>query len=79
MAVISYHSLEDRIVKRSFRERTSEPSLPRGLPVTAAEAGERTGTPDFRLLTRSAVRPAEAEIASNPRSDSARLRAVERV
>ncbi|MCY3547312.1 MAG: 16S rRNA (cytosine(1402)-N(4))-methyltransferase RsmH [Gemmatimonadetes bacterium] len=72
--VISYHSLEDGVVKRAFRE-WSDPShgLPRRLPVRAAELSSR-GT----VLTRKPVTPGTAEIESNPRARAARLRAWRR-
>lgn len=69
-AVISYHSLEDRIVKNLFRSRT-ERDIPPGLPVEPEPA-------PFRNLTRRGLVPTEAEIAANPRARSARLRAIER-
>jgi 16S rRNA (cytosine1402-N4)-methyltransferase len=76
VVVISFHSLEDRIVKRFMTEvsgRTPAPSRhdPRGL------APDRVGAPRFRLVTPKALRPGTAEIANNPRARSARLRAIE--
>lgn len=73
VAVIAYHSLEDRIVKRFFCEASSGPALPRNMPVT----GEAIAGP-LRLLTRKPIRPTPAEIELNPRADSARLRVAER-
>ena len=72
--VISYHSLEDGVVKRAFRE-WSDPShgLPPRLPVRAAELSSR-GT----VLTRKPVTPGSAETESNPRARAARLRAWSR-
>jgi 16S rRNA (cytosine1402-N4)-methyltransferase len=75
LAVLSYHSLEDRIVKERFTAWTSRPPVPRGLPVTGIP-GE---PPPARLVTRGAARPNEAEIAVNPRAESARFRVLERV
>jgi 16S rRNA (cytosine1402-N4)-methyltransferase len=73
IVVLSYHSLEDRLVKKAFGERTTD-TTPRGLPVSLP--GSR---PQFRLLTRGAERPAADEVAGNPRAASARLRAAERI
>ena len=73
VVVMSYHSLEDRIVKRALAAR-SRVDLPEGLPVRADEA-----QPEFRLLTRGADRPDEAETSANPRARSVRLRAAERL
>ncbi|MGH3745484.1 MAG: 16S rRNA (cytosine(1402)-N(4))-methyltransferase RsmH [Mycobacteriales bacterium] len=73
LAVLSYHSLEDRIVKRTFAAGTTV-DLPDELPVPAAEV-----VPELRALTRGAERPSAAEVEDNPRATSARLRAVERL
>jgi 16S rRNA (cytosine1402-N4)-methyltransferase len=73
--VISFHSLEDRMVKHRFRELAWSSSLP---PHLAEQAGERVH-PICHLLTRKAVVADDAEIGRNPRARSARLRACERV
>ena len=73
MAVESYHSLEDRIVKNAFR-RGLEDTTPAGLPVRLEEH-----SPYLRELVHGAFRAPETEIARNPRSASVRLRAVERI
>jgi 16S rRNA (cytosine1402-N4)-methyltransferase len=73
LAVISFHSLEDRIVKRFLRDAARGPELPRGLPVTAAAV-----RPELRLVGKP-VRPDAAEVESNPRARSAILRVAERV
>jgi 16S rRNA (cytosine1402-N4)-methyltransferase len=73
-AIISFHSLEDRLVKNRFRDLTWTTSLPRHL---AAQAGERV-EPVCELVTRKAVVATEDEIARNPRARSARLRVCER-
>ena len=73
-AIISFHSLEDRLVKNAFRDLTWTSSLPSRL---AAEAGERV-EPVVELLTKKAVFATDDEIAANPRSRSARLRACMR-
>ncbi|MBU4335375.1 MAG: 16S rRNA (cytosine(1402)-N(4))-methyltransferase RsmH [Actinobacteria bacterium] len=73
MVVESYHSLEDRLVKRAFAAG-AQSSAPLGLPVEKAEHA-----PYLRLVTHGAEQADEAELARNPRSASVRLRAVERV
>lgn len=73
VVVMSYHSLEDRLVKQAFVERTRS-HVPPDLPFVP-EGQE----PELRLLTRGAEKASEDEIAENPRAASARLRAVERV
>jgi len=73
IVVLAYHSLEDRIVKRSFAELATDRTPP-DLPVALAAAG-----PQIRLLNRGAEPATEAEIAANPRAASVRLRAAERI
>ncbi len=73
IVVLAYHSLEDRAVKRALAARSVD-TTPAGLPVPLP--GHR---PQFRLLTRGAERPSAEELAVNPRSASARLRAAERI
>jgi 16S rRNA (cytosine1402-N4)-methyltransferase len=74
LAVVSFHSLEDRRVKRFLRKRSE------GAPHTSRHAPDplRSSPPSFKLLGRRAVRPDAAEIARNPRARAARLRAAER-
>jgi 16S rRNA (cytosine1402-N4)-methyltransferase len=72
MAVLAYHSGEDRMVKRAFATATSD-RVPAGVP--DVPAGYRA---QFSLLTRGAERPAPGEVQANPRAASARLRAVTR-
>ncbi|MCD6525512.1 MAG: 16S rRNA (cytosine(1402)-N(4))-methyltransferase RsmH [Desulfuromonas sp.] len=74
LAVISFHSLEDRIVKNIFKHRVAPCVCPPRLPICAC--GKKA---DVELLTRRAVRASEKEIAENPRSRSAVLRAVRRL
>jgi 16S rRNA (cytosine1402-N4)-methyltransferase len=69
IAVISFHSLEDRIVKRFFAAQARGCTCPPDLPVCVC--GKE---PTLRLVTRKAVRPSPAETAGNPRAASARLR-----
>jgi 16S rRNA (cytosine1402-N4)-methyltransferase len=71
---ISYHSLEDRLVKRRFVEETRGCTCPPELPVCGC--GNVAG---FRLLTRKPIRASDAEVSENKRARSAVLRAVERV
>jgi 16S rRNA (cytosine1402-N4)-methyltransferase len=73
LAVLSYHSLEDRMVKHRFVDWSAPPMLPRGLPVPP-DHPPPPGVP----VTGRALRPSPAEIAANPRAESARLRVIER-
>lgn len=73
IAVLSYHSLEDRIVKRAFAPLTTD-TTPQGLPVQLPGTG-----PQLRLITRGAEAPTAQEIATNPRAASARFRVAERI
>jgi 16S rRNA (cytosine1402-N4)-methyltransferase len=73
IAVLSYHSLEDRIVKREFAARATSsapPGLPMDVPGTA---------PTLRWLTKGAQPPSADEVAANPRAASAKLRAAEKL
>jgi 16S rRNA (cytosine1402-N4)-methyltransferase len=72
--IISFHSLEDRLVKNAFRDLAWTSSLP---PKLALEAGERV-EPVVELVTRKAVFATDEEVERNPRSRSARLRACRR-
>ena len=72
-AVLAYHSLEDRMVKRSFAEACTD-QAPARMPVVPPELLAK-----FRSVTRKAGRPSDEEIAENPRAASARLRIVERI
>ena len=74
MAVISFHSLEDRRVKRFFAGLARGCICPPELPVCVC--GHE---PEARLLSRRAVRPGPEELEQNPRSASARLRAARRI
>jgi 16S rRNA (cytosine1402-N4)-methyltransferase len=72
IVVLSYHSLEDRLVKRLFAAGAAS-TAPADLPVLPAGY-----EPRLRLLTRGAERASEGEVAANPRAASVRLRAAER-
>lgn len=74
MVVISFHSLEDRIVKRFMRRQSQPPQLPARLPVRAADLPK----PLLRLVGK-ATRPGAAEVASNPRARSAVMRVAEKL
>jgi 16S rRNA (cytosine1402-N4)-methyltransferase len=73
LAVLAYHSLEDRLVKQVLAAGAEE-RAPRDLPVVPPDL-----QPELRLLTRGALRPQPDEIERNPRAASARLRAAERI
>jgi 16S rRNA (cytosine1402-N4)-methyltransferase len=71
IAVISFHSLEDRMVKRFLADRARGCICPPELPVCACGR-----EPEAELITRRAVRPSAAEVEANPRAQSGRLRAA---
>lgn len=72
-AVITFHSLEDRIVKTMFKEYSSTKDLPPGLPVIPDDA-----QPELKLVNRKPILPSEQELAVNNRSRSAKLRIAEK-
>jgi 16S rRNA (cytosine1402-N4)-methyltransferase len=74
LAIISFHSLEDRIVKHTFRDLSKDCICPPEQPVCNCNVRARV-----RLVTRRAVKASSDEVLSNPRSRSARLRAVEKL
>ena len=74
LAVISYHSLEDRIVKEAFRRDSGVCLCPPRLPACVCGASKA-----LEVLTRRPIRPSEAEVERNPRSRSARLRVAEKI
>ncbi len=74
LAVLAYHSLEDRVVKNRFRDAARGCSCPPRTPVCVCGGRVR-----LRVLTRRPIRPGPAELRSNPRARSARLRGAERV
>lgn len=74
LAVISFHSLEDRIVKRFLRDAAQPPQPPKGVPVRAADLP----APTFRLIGKP-VRAGAAEVAANPRARSAVMRVAEKL
>jgi 16S rRNA (cytosine1402-N4)-methyltransferase len=70
--VVSFHSLEDRIVKDFLNQRGKAAGGSRHLPETAQ------AVPSFQILTKRPVTPGDAELSANPRARSAKLRAAER-
>jgi 16S rRNA (cytosine1402-N4)-methyltransferase len=74
LVVISFHSLEDRIVKNFMRAQASPDTLPKGLPLRA----DQLPPPKLRLIGK-AIRPDAAEVAANPRARSAVMRVAEKV
>ncbi len=75
LSVISFHSLEDRIVKRFMREQSRGPQVPAGLPMTEAQL-QKLGGRQLKALGK--MMPGEAEVAENPRARSSVLRIAER-
>jgi 16S rRNA (cytosine1402-N4)-methyltransferase len=74
LAVLSYHSLEDRMVKLRFADWSAAEALAPGTPLPPVPLESRA---KVRLVTRRALRPSATETAANPRAESARLRAAE--
>lgn len=74
IAVISYHSLEDRMVKTAFRRHENSCICPNDIPICQCER-----VPDAKIVTRKPVRPSEEEITHNPRARSAKLRVAEKI
>jgi 16S rRNA (cytosine1402-N4)-methyltransferase len=75
LAVVSFHSLEDRIVKEFLRTHSGDvPTVSRHMPAVTASTTE----PCFKLVRRGALKPADAETRRNPRARSAKLRIAER-
>jgi len=74
MAVISYHSLEDRIVKNFFRHVAKECHCPKEIPICKCEHNS-----EIKILTKKPIVPQAEEVKDNPRSRSAKLRVVEKI
>lgn len=74
LVVISFHSLEDRVVKKFFRRESQECLCPPEVPVCVCGH-----SPRLKAVTRKPVRPSSAEVQANPRSRSARMRVAERI
>ena len=73
ISVITFQSLEDRLVKQMFREKTSAPELPAGLPLLPGQFEA-----EYDALTRKPILPSAAEMSTNHRSESAKLRGIRR-
>ena len=76
MAVITFHSLEDRVVKEFGRERTREYTFEGEVDVPELR---QPCVPELRWVQRKAMQPGAAEVNANPRSRSAQLRVMEKV
>lgn len=74
VAVITFHSLEDRLVKNLFKKKCEIDEKVKGLPNIPKEY-----LPDFRLVENKAIIPSEEEIEKNPRARSSKLRVIERI
>ncbi len=74
LAIISYHSLEDRQVKTTFRRESSKCICPPGTPQCICGHTAR-----IKLVNRKVIKPTDEEVKANPRSRSARLRVAERI
>lgn len=74
ISVITFHSLEDRLTKTIFKEASSLPDLPPGLPVIPEDM-----KPILKLISRKPILPSEEELESNNRSRSAKLRIAEKI
>jgi len=74
ISVITFHSLEDRLTKTIFKEASSLPDLPPGLPVIPDHL-----KPTLKLVTRKPILPSDEELANNNRSRSAKLRIAEKI
>lgn len=74
VAVITFHSLEDRLVKNFFKEKCAIDERLRGMPNIPEEY-----LPDFSLVVNKAISPTEEELENNPRARSAKLRVIERI
>lgn len=74
VSVITFHSLEDRLTKTIFKEVSSVPELPPGLPIIPDHL-----QPKYKLVNRKSILPTEEELAVNNRSRSAKLRVIEKI
>lgn len=75
ISVISFHSLEDRIVKTMFKQQSTVEQAPKNLPILPTQMEQA----DFKLVTKKPILPTQEEMEENSRSQSAKLRVIERV
>jgi 16S rRNA (cytosine1402-N4)-methyltransferase len=75
LAVITFHSIEDRVVKEFGRARARDYTFPGGTDVPELRVPR---TPELKIVTRKAVQPSATEVESNPRARSAQLRVMEK-
>jgi 16S rRNA (cytosine1402-N4)-methyltransferase len=76
LSVISFHSLEDRLVKRFIRDHSRGPRIPAGMPLNEAQIAE-LGKPQLKAAGK--MQPTDDEVAVNPRSRSSVLRVAEKL
>ena len=74
LSIISFHSLEDRIVKNIFKEYGTAAKLDKNLPIKAADLPQ----PDYEIITKKPILPTAEEVIDNKRAHSAKLRVIER-
>ncbi|MCT6857942.1 MAG: 16S rRNA (cytosine(1402)-N(4))-methyltransferase RsmH [Apilactobacillus sp.] len=74
VSVITFQSLEDRLVKTMFKEKTTIGDLPSGLPIIPEDM-----KPDYKLVNKKPILPSDDELRENHRSHSAKLRVIERI
>ncbi len=74
IAIITFHSLEDRIVKETFKELNKDCICPPEIPICVCDKKQ-----EIKIITRKPITPTESEIERNPRSRSSKLRIAERV
>lgn len=74
ICVITFHSLEDRICKRIFKEASEDQKVPKNIPILLEEHKAK-----FKLITKKAILPSEIEVSQNPRARSSKLRIIERL
>ena len=74
VCVITFHSLEDKIVKDIFNKKCKIDDMVKGLPNIPSEY-----LPDFKLVYNKAIKPGDEELKNNPRARSSRLRVIERI